>query len=399
MNYRYLLLTILCFLTVNEVYASHQWTQRTNFGALGRHRAVGISIANKGYIGLGHYNGTGVETYFSDWWEFDPASNTWTQKMDYPGNNGNGELGAHGIGLESVGYIGLGELDDYSLFKYDPASNTWTEVSGPPASGGSFQDTGDFTIGHKSYFMRIASDQLWEYNADLDLWTQKNPPPFDVYYSSSGFTINGKGYLKVSNSNLLVNDFYEYDPTLDSWTLKAAFPGLARLSSISFVQADKGYIISGYGVNSFSDLTSEVWQYTPSTDSWNQLEDFPGSKRRYSVGLNIGNRCYLGTGTNGTNFNDFWEFDAVAGFDEINESINLSVYPNPVVDQATFECEAYDDFTVDVHSSEGKHVLSGSTHTGILTLDLSNVESGNYNYSVKVNNQVWLVDKNLVIVK
>jgi N-acetylneuraminic acid mutarotase len=171
MNYRNLLLLIFSALVLNVTYASNQWTQRTDFGGQGRHRGIGISIANKGYIGLGHYNGTGVETYLSDWWEYDPASASWSQKMDYPGNNGNGELGAHGISLETIGYVGLGELDDYSLFKYDPSTNTWTEVTGPPSSGGSFQDSGDFTIGHKSYFMRIVSDQLWEYDSDLDQWT------------------------------------------------------------------------------------------------------------------------------------------------------------------------------------------------------------------------------------
>jgi len=46
-----------------------QWTKKANLGGVGRHRGTGISIGNKGYIGLGHTNGTGVNIDFKDWWQ------------------------------------------------------------------------------------------------------------------------------------------------------------------------------------------------------------------------------------------------------------------------------------------------------------------------------------------
>ncbi len=382
-----LLLFLPCLLIFAEANASHQWTQRTDFGNIGRHRAVGISIGNRAYLGLGHYNGTGVETYFSDWWEFDPATGAWTQKVDYPGNSGNGELGAHGMGLESVGFVGLGELDDYSLYKYDPQTNSWTQVASPTSIGGTFQDTGDFTIGHKGYFMRISSDQLWEYDADLDSWTQKNQPPFDVYFSFSGFSINGKGYLKTSNNSLTVNDFWEYDPSLDFWTLKAVFPGLARLSSISFVQRNKGYIICGYGVNAHSDLTSEVWQYSPSTNSWAQLENFAGTKRRYSVGFNIGERCYLGTGTNGTNLNDFWEFDAVAGLEDNLSKLLFTTYPNPANHSINFHSDQWSTYEIVYFNSQGSIQGQVKSEFGAARINRTDLQ-GMYFYHILVDGQI-----------
>ncbi len=48
------------------------------FSSLGCSR---ISIGDKGYIGTGE-NGT---TSFKDFWENDPATDTWTQKADFPG--------------------------------------------------------------------------------------------------------------------------------------------------------------------------------------------------------------------------------------------------------------------------------------------------------------------------
>lgn len=361
------LLLHLFLLTGTFTFAS-QWTQRADFGGVGRHRTTGLSIGNRIYLGLGHSNGTGVETYFSDWWEYDPSTNAWTQKVDYPGNNGNGELGAHGIGLELVGYVGLGELDDYALYKYDPSLNNWTQMSSPITSG-TFQDTGDFTIGHKAYFTRLNTSQLWEYDADIDSWSQKNALPFTTYFSWSGFSLDGKGYLKISNSALTVNQLWEYDPILDAWQQKTPFPGYARLSSVSFVQYGKAYIVCGYGAGNHSDLTSEVWEYNPLIDTWSQLEDFPGTSRRYSTGISMGDKCFLGTGTNGTNFNDFWEFDALASLNE-KEHTKIMVYPNPTDDYIVLE-KAKRAVLLDLNGKKIMDLEEGYN-------DLKNTEGGIY---------------------
>ena len=77
---------ILFFLFLIEVLYlnANPWVQKADFGGPGRHRATGISIANKGYMGLGHVNGTGIDINYKDWWQFDPASNSWTQKANFP---------------------------------------------------------------------------------------------------------------------------------------------------------------------------------------------------------------------------------------------------------------------------------------------------------------------------
>ena len=57
-----------------------QWTQKTNFPGGGRSYAVGFSIGNKGYVGLGGA---------IDFWEYNPANDTWLQKADFPGGSTN----------------------------------------------------------------------------------------------------------------------------------------------------------------------------------------------------------------------------------------------------------------------------------------------------------------------
>lgn len=102
------LLLILVIWIADPCFA--EWTQRADFGGSARHRASGLSVGNRGYMGLGHFNGTGVETYFSDWWDYDPGTNAWTQKADFIGNNGQGDLGVVGFGNSEFAFAGAGEL-------------------------------------------------------------------------------------------------------------------------------------------------------------------------------------------------------------------------------------------------------------------------------------------------
>lgn len=375
MCFKHLLLIAIAFCS-SQSYAL-QWTQRSDFAASARHRATAASAGNKGYLGLGHYNGTGVETYFSDWWEFDPATNAWSQKADFIGNNGNGELGARAISLETVCYIGLGELDHTSLYKYDPITNTWVEVAAPPASN-QFRDTQDMVIGHKAYFTDLWGDELYEYDCDLDLWTFKGMLPFPWYFVFSGFSLGGKGYIKA------YDQLWEYDPVLNSWTFVNMFPGIAQLASVSFVQDEKAYIVCGHG-STGSELTSEVWQYDAATTLWTQMQDFPGTSRRYSTGMSIGNKCYLGTGTNGTNFKDFWEFNAVAGINEFDVS-SFSVYPNPIVDFVKFKSDKTSSFNVKIYDLAGKFIKEVGAENGEAKMAREQIPSGVYMYEVNIDN-------------
>ena len=224
MRPNYLLLIILAICNT-PTFGSIQWSQRADFPGSGRHRAASASVGNKGYLGIGHVNGTGVETYFSDWWEYDPATNAWTQKADYIGNNGNGELGARVISLENVCYVGLGELDHTRLYKYNPTLNTWTQVASPP-SGNVFRDTQDMVIGHKAYFTDLWGDYFYEYDTDLDVWSYKGVLPFPWSFVYSGFSHEGKGYIKA------YDQLWQYDPNLNSWSYINTFPGIAEMHNV-----------------------------------------------------------------------------------------------------------------------------------------------------------------------
>ena len=71
-----LLLALLLAICLTNGHAQDTWTQKADFGGLERYGAVGFSIGNKGYMGTG----TDDATFKKDFWEYDPAFNTWTQK-------------------------------------------------------------------------------------------------------------------------------------------------------------------------------------------------------------------------------------------------------------------------------------------------------------------------------
>src|SRR5437762_11675828 len=89
--------------------AQDTWTQKADFGGIERYGAVGFSIGNKGYIGIGYH--LGVE---KDFWEYDPVANAWTQKANFAGT---ARWLATGISIGSKGYIGTGRAQTETAYK------------------------------------------------------------------------------------------------------------------------------------------------------------------------------------------------------------------------------------------------------------------------------------------
>lgn len=356
--------------------ASAGWIQRADFGSHGRHRGTALSIGTKGYMGLGHYNGAGPNIVLADWWEFDPATNSWAQKADYIGNNGNGNYAPLAMGFSTAGYLAGGTMGDAMLYKYDPSLNVWSPVVACPITPG---NRTAFVIDDKGYY--VSGNTVYEFDTVSETWSTKSPAPFTAGIWNSAFTLFDKGYVKNGAT------LWEYKPTIDAWTPRAGFPGIATAGSVSFTHNDKGYIVSGYG-GWLSNVTSETWEYDPLNNSWTQMQDFSGTSRRFGSGFSIGNRGYIGIGTNGTNFNDFWEFDKYAELDENFDITQFTTYPNPATDFINFKSDNLNSFTIDVYDMAGKNIFSEQTNNGAISFQKGVNNSGTYIYHVKIDGAV-----------
>ncbi len=350
------------------------WIQKADFPGIGRHRLTGITIGNKGYVGLGHMNGTGVNIIYKDWWQFDPASNSWSQKADYVTLC----YAAIAWGNSTNGYIGGGTAFTNEYFKYSPADNTWTPIALCPVNA---NDQTAFCINEKGYVLDNGS--LLEYDPSNDSWQYKtsSPDAFNIWQSS--FVIGNSAFVKN------VNQLWEYKQATDQWISRADFPGLATGGSSAFTVDNLGYIVSGYFLG-LGDLTREVWAFNPGDNSWTSLGEFDGAGRRFSIGMSIQNRGYFGVGTNGINFNDWWAFDHFTA--DVKPSLNQQVilYPNPSADKIYLsEMESFpENISFTISNVEGKVVFKGSKNDFSSGLSINDLPSGNYKIVGKEGNDV-----------
>jgi len=97
----------------------------------GRDAAVAFTIGNKIYSGGGAGNGN------RDFYEYDTQTKLWTKKANIPGVDTNRGF-AVGFAVNGKGYVGLGTDGIYApvvladLWEYDPASDTWASKANYP---------------------------------------------------------------------------------------------------------------------------------------------------------------------------------------------------------------------------------------------------------------------------
>jgi N-acetylneuraminic acid mutarotase len=265
---------------------ANTWTQLANFTGAARASAVGFSIGSKGYVGLGadtSYNN------YNDFYEYDPSANSWTAKTSFPGT---ARASAVGFSIGTKGYVGtggrktslLGSTTYYQdFYEYNPSTNSWTAKTSftGSARGGAV----GFSIGNKGYVgtgnygttsSPTVLQDFYQYDPSANTWTSKASFPGTARTSAAGFAIGSYGYVgtggypsTTASSVKYYNDFYQYDPSTNTWTTLTAFPGTIRYGAVGFAIGSRGYIGTGYagtsGNGSFGTKVKDFWEYEPDT--------------------------------------------------------------------------------------------------------------------------------------
>ena len=418
------ILTFLFFLAATTCAFSQAdtWAPITSLPATARGAAFAFSIGEKGYVGGGLNFTSGI---LHDFFEYDPATDAWTQKADV---GGGGRVGAVGFSIAGKGYVLTGS-DDLSvkqndIWEYDPVTNAWTNKTDLPATARSYAV--GFSIGNKGYigtgaigFAFDALHDFWQYDPVTDVWTQKANVPLPGRSSATAFSIDGKGYIGTGDTcNMTtcfsLNDFYEYDTLTNVWTAKAPLPAL-RDQAVGFSMSGKGYICTG-SVD-FS-ATTDLLEYDPVADTWTPKASFPGSARTDGVAFAIGNKAYVGTGYDATftTQSDFFVYtgelidttvidttviDTTVDTDStvinyiLNHSIGAShalLFPDPVIDLATITITVVlpGNTELEIYSTEGKKIPGSyinlqekSSHKAVWQFRKNNLTPGIYYYRIR----------------
>jgi N-acetylneuraminic acid mutarotase len=148
---------------------NNEWIRLKDFS--GTHRAVAIACGDSAHI----YFGTGYKTMsLNDWWEYEPTSDSWTQKKSMPDN-------------------GRGNAVAFTL------NNRYFVSTGQHFGG-------DLTGGH------LKSD-IMEYNPKANVWYNRGSIPTSGRENAIIFTINGKGYIGIGeNKSLALKDMWCFQP-------------------------------------------------------------------------------------------------------------------------------------------------------------------------------------------
>ena len=114
--------------------------------------------------------------------------------------------------------------------------------------------------------------------------------------------------------------------------------------------------------------------------------------RRYLVAFTIGNSAYVGLGTNGTNFKDFWEFDYLLSAIEGNVDLaQVKTYPNPATDYFIVDFSNIpeqmksNNYEFQLFSATGKLITSSAFIGNNLQVDVARFERGVYFYHLIYN--------------
>lgn len=101
-------------------------------------------------------------------------------------------------------------------------------------------------------------NDCWRYNTLLDQWFQIDSIPVNANsLNKFAFTINGKGYVCLSNSEL-----WEYDPSTTLWSQKSSAPFQVVCNECAyFSKGDTGYYFPSYNPNL-------VFKYNAYNDIW-----------------------------------------------------------------------------------------------------------------------------------
>lgn len=147
------------------------WTHKAAFPGSDRAAATGFAVGDRGYVGLGYGSG-GFQDFLHDFWEYDPQTDHWTPRADYPaaarGYALGLALGTRGFvtqGILAVGPGGTSLVVSNDLWEYSPTGNAWTRRTDLPASGRAMAVA--FVIGGAGY-VGLGSD--WNLVDLRDVW-------------------------------------------------------------------------------------------------------------------------------------------------------------------------------------------------------------------------------------
>ena len=258
------LATLLCGSCMDDdEYTQGVWRRMSDFDGVARSGASSFTIGNKGYICCG-YRGSNRD-YLKDLWMYDIEGNYWTQCADMP-DEAVGRHKAASFALNGKGYVTTGaqrEEPDYlaDTWEYDPDTDTWTQKD--DFGGGMRRGALGFAVGGYGY-VGTGYDDNW-----LKDFYRFDP---NAAEGSQWTIVNGfPGYKREGGTAFVIDDYWMYDPETDLWygdsdddytpLTEANSGGSSRCVEASFSTGTQGFVLTGESGGTYFDDIYQLYPY------------------------------------------------------------------------------------------------------------------------------------------
>jgi len=381
---------ILACIFLQAEAGAYVWTQKASYPGNGLAFGTGVNVKSKLYYGTGETLGS----VYSEWWEYNPATNTWARQSDFPGTK---RLRACSFAISPYAFVGSGQ-DDLSatntfsdFWRYDVTSDSWLQIAGMPsartgASAFSYIDEGFVVNGDGTN-----GKELWKYDPVNNAWSALKNFPANGVEQSSVFAENGKAWVCCgSDGSGGTSNLWQYNIGPNTWTQKSSFPGNARWNAAAFMLDGKGTV--GLGLSN-GKLYNDVYQYDRFLNSWLQVDSFPGMARIGTTAFAEGDYGYIcGGRDNGQYFNDLWSFGPPIDtglIDSVPEFCSIDLTPNATKGKLYLDCDNVINKKLEfnLYDLKGRIVYSQSFNmqTKFLELNISKYREGIYIYVINCN--------------
>ena len=103
-----------------------------------------------------------------------------------------------------------------------------------------------------------------------------------------------------------LEDAYRFDAQTETWEQIDNFPGGPRGYAYGVSNNTTAYV--GFGKFN-SDYPTDWWAYDIPSNQWTQLANFPSAGRSHPALILVNDKVYVGLGSNTSNLGDWWEYD------------------------------------------------------------------------------------------
>jgi hypothetical protein len=144
-------------------FATNKWTNKGSLPEGARAGAIAFVFNDKVYFGLGYstvtVNGEVIRRYKKDWLTIDLAGGIAIEKTEFPGTLRNS---SQGFSVNNKFYLNWKGTTDF--WEYNPANNTWTQKDNLPVTPSDQKNMSVFALGNVGYLVKGSLSQFWRYS-------------------------------------------------------------------------------------------------------------------------------------------------------------------------------------------------------------------------------------------